>query len=71
MSPIVTASELLDLADTVMRLAKKADDAGQVHVDGRLKALIPNILDAASSAALRAVQDERALPVQGQEGAKR
>lgn len=58
--PLVTADELLDLSDTVSRLADVADAAGQIAVHERLAALLPNIIDAAKSAALRAVQDRRA-----------
>lgn len=63
--PIVTAEELLDLADTVCRLANASQKALQYGIKERLEAVLPNILHAAQLAALRAVQDRRALPSEG------
>lgn len=62
---IVTAEELLDLADTVSRLANEASNALQYGIKERLEALLPNIINAAQLAALRAVQDRRATPSEG------
>ncbi len=60
--PIVTADELLDLADTVSRYAFLASKALQYGIKERLEAVLPNIVNAAQLAALREVQDRRSTP---------
>ncbi len=58
--PIVTADELLDVADAVLRLAHTADKALQYGISRHLESVLPKLIDAAQLAALRAVQDLRA-----------
>lgn len=52
--------DLLDLVDTVSRLADRASDAMQYGVKTRLEAILPILIEAAKCAALSEIQDRRA-----------